>query len=137
MDRQDPASEGHRLKHGVTEAAAPEHAEPILRLRGIGRRFGGLHAVRDVDLDVAHGERRVILGPNGRVFVTGPDVVRSVTGENVDMESLGGPDTHGRRSGVVHIVTLTEDEAIGTARRITTLFAALEVVTTTPFWPST
>jgi branched-chain amino acid transport system ATP-binding protein len=49
----------------VTEAAAPEHVEPILRLRGIGRRFGGLHAVRDVDLDVAHGERRAILGPNG------------------------------------------------------------------------
>jgi branched-chain amino acid transport system ATP-binding protein len=49
----------------VTEAAAPDHAEPILRLRGIGRRFGGLHAVRDVDLDVARGERRAILGPNG------------------------------------------------------------------------
>jgi branched-chain amino acid transport system ATP-binding protein len=49
----------------VTEAAASEHAEPILRLRGIGRRFGGLHAVRDVDLDVTHGERRAILGPNG------------------------------------------------------------------------
>jgi branched-chain amino acid transport system ATP-binding protein len=49
----------------VTEAGTAEHAEPILRLRGIGRRFGGLHAVRDVDLDVAHGERRAILGPNG------------------------------------------------------------------------
>ncbi len=49
----------------MTEAAAAEHAEPILRLRGIGRRFGGLHAVRDVNLDVAHGERRAILGPNG------------------------------------------------------------------------
>ena len=49
----------------MTEAQAPEHAEPILRLRGIGRRFGGLHAVRDVDLEVAHGERRAILGPNG------------------------------------------------------------------------
>jgi branched-chain amino acid transport system ATP-binding protein len=49
----------------VTQAAAAEHAEPILRLRGIGRRFGGLHAVRDVDLDVAPGERRAILGPNG------------------------------------------------------------------------
>ncbi len=49
----------------MTEAAAPEHAEPILRLRGIGRRFGCLHAVRDVDLDVAYGERRAILGPNG------------------------------------------------------------------------
>jgi branched-chain amino acid transport system ATP-binding protein len=40
-------------------------AGPILRLRGIGRRFGGLEAVRDVDLDVAPGERRAILGPNG------------------------------------------------------------------------
>jgi len=50
----------------VTEAAAPEHAEPILRLRGIGRRFGGLHAVRDVNLDVAHGERRAILGRTAR-----------------------------------------------------------------------
>ena len=49
----------------MTEAAGPEHAGPILRLQGIGRRFGGLHAVRDVDLDVAHGERRAILGPNG------------------------------------------------------------------------
>jgi branched-chain amino acid transport system ATP-binding protein len=38
---------------------------PILSLRGIGRRFGGLDAVRDVDLDVAYGERRAILGPNG------------------------------------------------------------------------
>jgi len=49
----------------MTEVAPAEHAEPILRLRGIGRRFGGLHAVRDVDLDVAPGERRAILGPNG------------------------------------------------------------------------
>jgi branched-chain amino acid transport system ATP-binding protein len=49
----------------VTQAAAAEHAEPILRLRGIGRRFGGLHAVRDVDLDVTPGERRAVLGPNG------------------------------------------------------------------------
>jgi branched-chain amino acid transport system ATP-binding protein len=42
-----------------------EPAGPILRLSGVGRRFGGLDAVRDVDLDVAHGERRAILGPNG------------------------------------------------------------------------
>ena len=41
------------------------NVEPALRLRGVGRRFGGLHAVRDVDLDVAPGERRAILGPNG------------------------------------------------------------------------
>jgi branched-chain amino acid transport system ATP-binding protein len=48
----------------VTDAVT-EPTAPILRLRGVGRRFGGLHAVRDVDLDVAPGERRAILGPNG------------------------------------------------------------------------
>jgi branched-chain amino acid transport system ATP-binding protein len=46
-------------------AQSTERAEPVLRLRGIGRRFGGVHAVRDVDLDVFAGERRAILGPNG------------------------------------------------------------------------
>src|SRR5437867_11764078 len=42
-----------------------ESAESTLRLRGVGRRFGGLLAVYGVDLDVSHGERRAILGPNG------------------------------------------------------------------------
>ena len=55
----------------------------------------------------------VVMGPGGRVFVTGPDVVRSVTGEDVDMERLGGPDTHGRRSGVVHVVAKTDDDGAG------------------------
>ena len=49
----------------VAASRDADRAEPILRLRGIGRRFGGVHAVRDVDLDIAQGERRAILGPNG------------------------------------------------------------------------
>ena len=65
----------------------------------------------------------VIMSAAGRVFVTGPDVVRSVTGENVDMESLGGADTHGRRSGVVHVVVSDDAEAMAQARRLTNLLA--------------
>jgi branched-chain amino acid transport system ATP-binding protein len=42
-----------------------DSTEPVLRLRGIGRRFGGLRAVDGVDLDIGLGERRAILGPNG------------------------------------------------------------------------
>jgi branched-chain amino acid transport system ATP-binding protein len=49
----------------VAEALPANNTAPTLRLRGVGRRFGGLHAVRDVDLEVAPGERRAILGPNG------------------------------------------------------------------------
>jgi branched-chain amino acid transport system ATP-binding protein len=46
-------------------AQSAESAEPILQVRGIGRRFGGVVAVSDVDLAVRAGERRAILGPNG------------------------------------------------------------------------
>jgi branched-chain amino acid transport system ATP-binding protein len=42
-----------------------DSAEPVLRLRGVGRRFGGLRAVDGVDLDIRPGGRRTILGPNG------------------------------------------------------------------------
>jgi acetyl-CoA/propionyl-CoA carboxylase carboxyl transferase subunit len=63
----------------------------------------------------------VILSDKGRIFVTGPDVVRSVTGEDVDMERLGGPEPHSRRSGVVHLVTATDAEAFSTARQLALL----------------
>ena len=49
----------------AAEATSVDTAAPILRLRGVGRRFGGVVAVSDVDLDVRPGERRAILGPNG------------------------------------------------------------------------
>lgn len=65
----------------------------------------------------------VIMSDGGRVFVTGPDVVRSVTGEQIDMEGLGGPEAHGKKSGVVHVNADTETDAYARARRITTLFA--------------
>ena len=66
----------------------------------------------------------VIMGPGGRVFVTGPDVVRRVTGEDVGMERLGGPDTHGTISGVAHIVAPTDQDALFTARRLALLLGA-------------
>ena len=66
----------------------------------------------------------VILGPEGRIFVTGPDVVRSVTGEDVDMLRLGGPEPHGRRSGVVHILTDSEQEALERARTVASLLGS-------------
>ena len=66
----------------------------------------------------------VIMASTGRVFVTGPDVVRSVTGENVDMERLGGVDTHARRSGVVHVTAENEPDALEKGRTVVHLLAA-------------
>lgn len=65
----------------------------------------------------------VIMAPEGRVFVTGPDVVRSVTGEQVDMATLGGPETHGKKSGVCHIVADDEADAMHRARKLVSMFA--------------
>ena len=64
----------------------------------------------------------VIMAPEGRVFVTGPDVVKSVTGEQVDMATLGGPDTHSKKSGVAHIAARDEDDAYHRARRLVSMF---------------
>lgn len=66
----------------------------------------------------------VVLGPQGRIFVTGPDVVRRVTGEDCDMVRLGGPEVHGRRSGVVHLVCDTDADALQRARDLVELLAA-------------
>ena len=63
----------------------------------------------------------VIMSDAGRIFVTGPEVVRSVTGEQVDMARLGGPEPHGRRSGVVHVTTKDEAGALDTARQLASL----------------
>ncbi|MEN3306706.1 MAG: acetyl-CoA/propionyl-CoA carboxylase carboxyl transferase subunit [Micromonosporaceae bacterium] len=63
----------------------------------------------------------VVMSAAGRIFVTGPEVVRSVTGEQVDMERLGGPETHGRRSGVVHVTTKDDESAVVEARRLASL----------------
>lgn len=46
------------------------------------------------------------------MFVTGPDVIRTVTGEEVTMEELGGATTHASRSGVAHFAVADEQTAL-------------------------
>jgi propionyl-CoA carboxylase beta chain len=52
------------------------------------------------------------------MFITGPEVVRTVTGEEVSFEELGGADTHATRSGVAHLVADDEDALIDEARAL-------------------
>jgi len=54
----------------------------------------------------------------GYMFVTGPKVVKSVTGEDVTTEELGGAKVHSTRSGVVHFVTETEVEGLKLIRKL-------------------
>jgi propionyl-CoA carboxylase beta chain len=52
------------------------------------------------------------------MFVTGPNVVKAVTHEEVDAETLGGATTHTTRSGVAHLAARDEAEALTATRRL-------------------
>jgi acetyl-CoA carboxylase carboxyltransferase component len=54
----------------------------------------------------------------GYMFITGPDVIKVTTGEEVTQETLGGADVHSQRSGVAHLETDTEDQAFAQIRRL-------------------
>jgi acetyl-CoA carboxylase carboxyltransferase component len=54
----------------------------------------------------------------GRMFITGPDVIRSVTQEEVTSEALGGADVHAQQSGVAHFVAPGEEETFDLVRRL-------------------
>ncbi|GAA4754321.1 acyl-CoA carboxylase subunit beta [Gordonia alkaliphila] len=121
---------------GIWHSGGARLAEGVEALHAVGRVFEAMvrasGAVPQISVVVgfaaggaAYGPALtdvVIMAPEGRVFVTGPDVVRSVTGEDVDMESLGGPHTHGRKSGVSHITAASEADAYWRARRLVATF---------------
>ena len=122
---------------GIWHSGGARLAEGVASLDGVGQVFAAMTAASGIVPQVsvvlgpaaggaAYGPALtdvVVLGPNGRVFVTGPDVVRSVTGEDVDMLRLGGPEPHGRRSGVVHLVADTDEDALVQARAAVTLLS--------------
>ncbi|MCW7753927.1 methylmalonyl-CoA carboxyltransferase [Desulfobotulus sp. H1] len=56
------------------------------------------------------------------MFITGPDVIRSVTGEVIDFESLGGAMTHAVKSGVAHFAVDSDMAAIEGIRELLTYF---------------
>jgi acetyl-CoA/propionyl-CoA carboxylase carboxyl transferase subunit len=120
---------------GLWHSGGARLREGVASLDGVGRVFAAMTRASgkvpqiSVVLGPAAGGAAygpaltdvVILGPAGRIFVTGPEVVRSVTGEDVDMDRLGGPEPHGRRSGVVHITTDSEQEALDRGRAIASM----------------
>ena len=52
------------------------------------------------------------------MFLTGPKVVKSVTGEDVDSENLGGASVHATKSGVTHFTAKTEEEAMEMIKKL-------------------
>jgi propionyl-CoA carboxylase beta chain len=54
----------------------------------------------------------VMVDQTSHMFITGPDVIKTVTGEDVAMEELGGARTHNTRSGNAHYLATDEDDAV-------------------------
>jgi acetyl-CoA carboxylase carboxyltransferase component len=52
------------------------------------------------------------------MFITGPEVIKAVTGETVSFEALGGANTHAEKSGVAHFAAEDEKGALRTVRRV-------------------
>ncbi len=60
----------------------------------------------------------IIQTRQARLFITGPDVIRQVTGETITQEQLGGPETHMRHSGVCHFIADDDHDAIRICKKL-------------------
>src|SRR6187455_2151571 len=70
------------------------------------------------------------------MFITGPDVVKTVTGEDVSFEDLGGASAHATKSGVAHLVAPDEQACIDDARYLLT-FLPQNNLESAPYAPPT
>ncbi|MBP6656087.1 MAG: acyl-CoA carboxylase subunit beta, partial [Propionivibrio sp.] len=60
----------------------------------------------------------VIMAGQSYMFLTGPDVIKAVTGEQVTAQDLGGAEVHTGRSGVAHLAATTEEEGLALTKRL-------------------
>ncbi|MEY9211076.1 acyl-CoA carboxylase subunit beta [Thermobifida halotolerans] len=120
---------------GLWHSGGARLAEGVESLHAVGRVFAAMTRASGVvpQISVVLGPAAggaaygpaltdiVVMSRGAKVFVTGPDVVRSVTGEQITAEDLGGVDAHGRRSGVVHVTTPDDVSAMLQGRRLALL----------------
>ena len=118
---------------GLDDSGGARIQEGVMSLGGYGEVF-----FRNVALSGVVPQISLILGPcaggavyspaitdfvimakgTGQMFITGPDVVRAVTGEEVTMEALGGAEAHATLSGVSHFTAGSDKDALALARRL-------------------
>lgn len=71
----------------------------------------------------------IMVKGTSHMFITGPDVVKAVTGESVTQEELGGAQTHAQKSGVAHVVCQDEDELFATLHELLRFLPNAEKIT--------
>jgi propionyl-CoA carboxylase beta chain len=118
---------------GLDDSGGARIQEGVSSLGGYGEVF-----LRNVTLSGVVPQLSLILGPcaggavyspaitdfvimargQGQMFITGPDVIRAVTQEEVSAEALGGADAHATQSGVSHLTASSDADALVVARRL-------------------
>jgi acetyl-CoA carboxylase carboxyltransferase component len=118
---------------GLDDSGGARIQEGVMSLGGYGEVF-----FRNVALSGVVPQLSLVLGPcaggavyspaitdfvimvrgSAQMFITGPDVIRAVTGEEVTLDQLGGADTHASVSGVSHLTAASDTDALALARRL-------------------
>jgi propionyl-CoA carboxylase beta chain len=116
---------------GLKDSGGARIQEGVVSLDGYGQIFE-----RNVRASGVIPQISVIMGPcaggavyspaltdfvyqvdgTSHLFITGPDVIKTVTGEDVSMEELGGAAAHATKSGVTHFVAASEEAALQEVR---------------------
>ena len=76
----------------------------------------------------------VMVDQTSQMFITGPDVIKTVTGEDISMEELGGAATHSRTSGVAHYMGTDEQDAIDYVKDLLSYLPS-NTLTSAPSYP--
>jgi methylmalonyl-CoA decarboxylase subunit alpha len=114
-------SGGARIQEGVRALGA--YAEIFLR----NAQYSGIIPQISVILGPCAGgaayspaltDLIIMVEKQSYMFLTGPEVIKSVTGEVVDFESLGGAEVHLGVSGLAHLTAPSEQEALAQCRRV-------------------
>ena len=63
----------------------------------------------------------IMVDKTSHMFITGPEVIKTVTNEEVSFEDLGGASTHATKSGVTHFTADNDDEALELVRELVQL----------------
>jgi acetyl-CoA/propionyl-CoA carboxylase carboxyl transferase subunit len=118
---------------GLNDSGGARIQEGVMSLGGYGEVF-----FRNVALSGVVPQVSLIMGPcaggavyspaitdfiimvrgTAHMFITGPDVIRAVTGEEVTFDQLGGAETHATISGVSHLTAASDRDALEMARRL-------------------
>src|SRR3954464_6740702 len=116
---------------GINDSGGARIQEGVVSLAGYAEIFW-----RNVQLSGVVPQLSLVMGPcaggavyspamtdfvlmvegSSYMFITGPDVVKTVTGEEVTLEELGGADAHAVRSGVAHLTAPDDETALEEAR---------------------